>query len=99
MPKPIVLMYIPGTYYLPGENTANVMMQNMNGWNNKVIPDPEIKKYLWLVFEKNGIDAPEIQVFHPKDFTETQYDDLKSLVIDHLRSIRPINSAKPADEL
>ena len=43
--------------------------------------------YMYWCFTKYDIDAPEFQVFHPKDFTESDYVQLKEFVINEINKI------------
>lgn len=87
--KPIVLMHIPTNLDIgDGKPASGVSLMNIfNGWDEDKKPYSEFLDYLWLIFDKPHIEAPEIQVFHPKDFTEIQYNELKQLVEDKLKEL------------
>ena len=39
-------------------------------------------------FSKEDITSPELKVYHPKDFTEIQYDELKKLLEGKLEQLK-----------
>jgi len=85
MPKPIVVIYFPDNFYLgPNDASPASIMHVFNGDHPRIEPHPAMLDYLWFCFSKYGIDAPEFQVFHPKDFTEIEFNDLKQIVLNHL---------------
>jgi len=86
MPKPICIIYLPTDFNLPGISSPTHLAYALNGWEYKTEQRPEIKEYLWFCFTKEGITAPEFQVFHEKDFTEIQYNELKELIINELKN-------------
>lgn len=100
--KPIVVIYFPDNFYIGnGEHAPTLMMKALNGGfgGNEKLSD-KIKytdywnQYYWFCFEKHDIDAPEFQVFHPKDFTDIQFEELKKMVSDaivNLKTTTPIN--------
>lgn len=84
--KPIAVIYIPySDFWGPGMNISD-MMALLNGWDERVTFGERFQDYLWFVFVKQSIEAPELQVFHPKDFTEIQQQELKDLVMKHIES-------------
>jgi hypothetical protein len=91
MPKPIVVMYIPEYFELGNGNrdAANELMTIFNGWDNDKYKTSDYwSDYYWLVFKKHGIDAPELEVFYEKDFTEIKFQELKELVLQNIQEIK-----------
>lgn len=88
--KPIVLMHIPTNLDVgEGRPVSPVSLMNIfNGWDEHRKPHADFLDYLWLVFDKPYLEAPEIQVFHPKDFTDIQYNELKNLVEEKLKELQ-----------
>lgn len=83
MAKPIAILYLNTGFTVTGSrNGASTLMEILNEkWVD----------YYWLSFYKDDIDAPELKVFHEKDFTDIQYEELKQLVLDS------INKANESD--
>ncbi len=95
MSKPICVIYLP--YSLDGGNgrmlTPVDLMSALNGRDDsKHKPDDYWKDYLWFSFYKDDIIAPEFQVFHEKDFTEIQYEELKELLEKSLTELSKIKA-------
>ena len=89
--KPIVLMYVPNDFYVGkgGSKMSDAeLMRIFNGWEQNSSPAPEFLDYLWLIFTNSEIIVPEIQVFHPKDFTDIQDNELKNLVEEKLKELQ-----------
>lgn len=90
--KPICVIYLPDNFDLSDgrDMASNRLMSILNGWDEKVVMDRRNywEGYLWFCFPKLNIDAPEFQVFHPKDFTEIQYQELKDMVMKELTNLK-----------
>lgn len=84
--KPICVIYFPD-YYSVGRNMDWIyeFMSNLNGQpvdgQCGFEPLDKFTDYHWFCFYKPGIDEPEFKVFYEKDFTETQFQELKNLVL------------------
>lgn len=88
MAKPIAIIYFPEEFYV-GSGRRDWIYQYMHQLNGE--PDattaikPERKDYYtdyyWFCFYKGGITEPELKVFHEKDWTEIQQNELKQLII------------------
>jgi hypothetical protein len=79
--KPICVIYFPW----PNSFNPTELMAIFNGWDEgKGKRQEGFEGYLWFCFIKYGIEAPEFQVFHPKDFTDIQFEELKQLVLNNL---------------
>lgn len=94
MAKPICVIYLPSELSLSAGGkiiTPNDLMSILNGWDDEVLQDRKHfwSDYLWFSFYKHEIDAPEFKVFHEKDFTEIQYEELKKLVLDSINQLKP----------
>lgn len=88
--KPICVMYFPNNFSLMGGRMLDplALMKELNGWRDyDRDPKDPFGGYVWWCFFKDGITAPELQVFHPKDFTESNYQELKELVLNHIQNI------------
>lgn len=84
--KPIAVMYIPYSDFWGPNMQVSDMMILLNGWDDNKSLGERFEDYLWFVFVKPSIEAPELQVFHPKDFTEIQHQELKKLVTSYIES-------------
>lgn len=99
MAKPIVVMYIPRfDYFGPrqdGKEPASILMRTLNGNYGEDIKEGESvyqmpdfwMDYYWLVFPKDQIDAPMLEVFYEKDFTPISFEELKKFIEDSLKPI------------
>ncbi len=94
--KPIVVIYLPRNFVVDG-NGDDAPMELMRALNNNFgIKDEDTGRkypdywtqYYWFCFTKSGIDAPEFEVFHAKDFTEIQFQKLKDKVLTDLESMK-----------
>lgn len=86
MPKPIVVLYLPDAHHFgpdPGE-----LMSAFNDNHNEIKMAPMFYDYLWFVFVNEELVAPELKVFHEKDYTEAQYDELKSMLEEGIKSLK-----------
>lgn len=88
MSKPIAIIYFPDIFdpvlksgwiyeYMAALNGESV---DPGKWNFK----HDYSDYHWFCFYKYDIQEPQIQVFHEKDFTEIQYQELKKIIQDSL---------------
>lgn len=92
MAKPIVVLYIPrdgyfSSYHSHEEPSAELMrIFNANFGeesSNRTFPAYWLD-YYWLVFPKDEITEPELQVFFEKDFTPIKFEELKKIIEDTL---------------
>lgn len=74
MAKPIFIVALP--YRLSDDR------EGLRESLNKEMPD-----YYHLVYSK-GIDEIEFKVFYDKDFTETNYEELKEFVRSEINSLK-----------
>lgn len=94
-PKPIVVIYFPDNFYIGnGENAATLMMKALNGnfggndnLSDKIKYTDYWNQYYWFCFEKRDIESPEFQVFHPKDFTYIQFDEMKKMIAEAMEDL------------
>lgn len=91
MPKPIVVIYIPRYLVFShgsSEMTPSDLMNILNGGDDrKYIRTEYWMEYYWFVFWKDGIDAPEFEVFYEKDFSDIKFNELKELINNSLKEI------------
>lgn len=87
--KPIAVLYLPENIFFDQNESVASMMATLNAWGDEGKPAPGLEGYLWFVFKKRDLETPELQVFHPKDFTEIQFQELKQLVINNLPTKTP----------
>lgn len=80
MRKPIAVLYIPTETTFGYELSAIDLMQMFNGHDENRKVNEAFYDYLWFVFVDTELNAPKIQVFHEKDFTDIQYDELMQLI-------------------
>lgn len=102
-PKPIVVIYLPENYSVDGRDREDAPMELMKALNgnfgnnvesDRIYPD-YWKEYYWFCFTKYGmIDAPEFKVFHPKDFTDIQFQELKDMVMADLEEMKLNHQSK-----
>ncbi len=93
--KPICLIYLP-TDYSFSESGLIVkpieLMRELNMWQDdrrhSVSDEDAYGGYMYWCFKKEGITEPEMQVFHPKDFTEANYEELKELLLNKLKEMQ-----------
>lgn len=84
--KPIVVIYLPENFSIGLSGNAPMeLMKSLNGnFGHKdeanVIYTDYFKDYYWFAFYKPEIQAPEFEVFYPKDFTEIDYKSLETLI-------------------
>jgi len=94
-PKPIVVIYLPEGWSFGNmdRDGATEMMKALNGGfgnteDNRMHYSDYWKDYYWFCFTKYDIDAPEFKVFHPKDFTEIQFNELKDMILADLEGMK-----------
>lgn len=90
--RPICVIYFPSTFVGSDKDRGWIYnyMRFLNGeqddgsnWKHSEY----FTEYYWFCFYKDGINEPEFQVFHEKDFTEIQYTELKELVLNNIQNI------------
>ena len=90
MIKPIAVIYIPYNV-VDSAGSFNVweFAISLNGEDNtKYVVNKELyKDYLWFCFPTDSKDF-KMEVFHPKDFTEIQYSELKELITNEINKIK-----------
>ena len=96
MAKPICVIYLPLEFHFGNDrdNSPMDLMTALNGnfgeekSHDKIKYTDYWKEYYWFSFFKDGIDAPEFKVFHEKDFTEIQFQELKSMIEAQLEEMK-----------
>lgn len=74
--KPIALVYMPLEFPMnDGRRTTWEDCRSQGKFLAKEMPD-----YFWIVALHPEIKTIELKVFHPKDFTEIQYKELKEML-------------------
>lgn len=89
MIKPIAVVYIPRYALEFGMGIANPseIAAGFNGEESKFTFNRELyKDYLWFCFPTDN--EFKIEVFHPKDFTEIQYNELKELITNEIKNLK-----------
>lgn len=77
--KPICVVYIPDNISDAGIKSGwSLCNELMEAWNNSK-PD-----YHWFCLIDYNAERIEFKVFHEKDFTPIQYEELKKLIEDSL---------------
>ena len=91
MIKPIAVLYIPNNV---SESTGEQLRTwelaaSFNGEDNtRYRVNKELyKDYLWFCFPTDDNDFT-MEVFHPKDFTEIQYNELKQLITNEISNLK-----------
>lgn len=87
--KPIVVLYIPSIDYFGQELTPVDLMAAFNGHHRNITMPDAFNGYLWWVFVDQELRTPNLRVFHEKDYTEMQYDELRSMLEEGMKSIKP----------
>lgn len=93
MAKPICVIYFPETMQttLGDRGWIYNYMRFLNGEKDLPMKSSDyFTEYYWFCFYKYEIDAPEFEVFHEKDFTDIQYNELKELVLKSINDNRPL---------
>jgi len=97
--KPICVMYFPVdfTFHPSGMKIDLVdLMSEFNGWpsNSSKREQRDVGDsfggYMYWCFHKENITEPELQVFHPKNFTKIQYKELKELLLNKLKEMNDV---------
>lgn len=95
MAKPICIIYFPENYSSVIPSNNNWIYEYMGflngegGKNSKWEKSDYFTDYYWFCFYKYDINAPEFQVFHEKDFTDIQYQELKEMITRNLETQKP----------
>ena len=88
MPKPIVVLYLPNSeYFGPGISEMH-LMAGFNGHDDRIKMAEGFYDYLWFVFVDEASDVPRLHVFHEKDYTEMQYNDLYKMLQEGVNSLK-----------
>lgn len=86
MTKPICLLYFPENFV--GGHDSNWIYKFMRSLNGETDgewkPNERTQDYIWFCFYKDNITEPELQVFHEKDWTDIQQQELKELILNLL---------------
>jgi hypothetical protein len=91
MPKPIVVLYLPDNDYFGPETSPMDLMAVFNYDGGRIKMPPMFYDYLWFVFVNREIVAPELKVFHEKDYTQIQYDDLRKMLEEGILYLKTNN--------
>lgn len=86
--KPIVVMYIPKSDFFSPKMPPSELMAMFNNDHDRIKMPEAFYDYLWFVFVNGELVAPELKVFHDKDYTETQYEDLKTMIQEGINSLK-----------
>ena len=90
MTKPICVIYFPESFIGDRERSwifdyMRYLNGEQDGIDGKMRPSNYWSDYYWFCFYKDGISEPELKVFYEKDFTEIQFNELKSLVMESIQ--------------
>lgn len=88
MPKPIVVLYIPSADFFNISLPPSELMAAFNDIHYEIKMPPMFYDYLWFVFVDEESDVPRLQVFHEKDYTKEQYDDLYKMLQEGIGSLK-----------
>lgn len=91
MPKPIVVLYLSRSDYFGPDNSPSDLMAIFNGHDDTINVAEGFYDYLWFVFVDEASDVPRLQVFHEKDYTEMQYDELNKMLQEGIDSLKKNN--------
>jgi hypothetical protein len=86
-PKPICVIYWPGNYLFGRDkNWIYEFACALNGDNFQGFKlATNFTDYHWFCFYDQDIHTPEFKVFHAKDITEIEFEDLKKLVLESIK--------------
>jgi hypothetical protein len=93
-PKPICVIYLPPHFSMGYELDAamELMIALNNGFGQPSDSTRHYtdywKDYYWFCFTKYDIEAPEFKVFHCKDFTEIQFQELRDLILADIAAMK-----------
>lgn len=85
--KPICVIKLDSTLPMHNERTVLSELPSLRDVFQKEMPD----YHVWVVpiMSNEPLTEPvQLQVFHPKDFTEANYEELKELVLTHIKEIK-----------
>lgn len=88
MAKPIVVLYLPNSEYFGPDTSPSELMAIFNGHDDRVKVADGFYDYIWFAFIDEASDVPRLQVFHEKDYTKEQYDDLYKLLKEGINSLK-----------
>jgi hypothetical protein len=88
MRKPIVVLYIPASDFFAPTLPPSELMAAFNDSHPKIKMKESFNDYLWFVFVNTDLNTPELKVFHEKDYTEAQYDELMAVVKEGIGSLK-----------
>jgi hypothetical protein len=80
MIKPIAVLYVPDSVWV---NDVQTSAGDVTRSFSIAYPD-----YYWFVWPDSETQTPYLQVFHEKDFTPIQYEELLKLVEQKLEEIK-----------
>lgn len=86
--KPIVVLYIPRPDYFGDMLYPSDLMAAFNGHHDNIKMPDAFNGYLWFVFVNQDLATPDMRVFHEKDYTEAQYEELKAMVKEGVESLK-----------
>lgn len=86
--KPICVIKIDSTLPMHNEKSVLSELHSLRDTFQKEMPD----YYVWVVpiISDEPLTEPiQLQVFHPKDFTPIQFQELKDMVMEEIKKIKP----------
>jgi len=92
MPKPIVVLYIPEADFFSPDMPPSELMAMFNDNHDRIKMPEAFYGYLWFVFVDRELRTPDLRVFHEKDYTETQYEELKTMLEEGINSLKTNNN-------
>lgn len=88
MAKPIAVLYVPNADHFGPDVNCGELMAALNGGHHKIEMPSRFCDYLWFVFVNGELVAPELKVFHEKDYTKEQYAELYKLLEEGINSLK-----------
>jgi hypothetical protein len=86
--KPIVVLYIPDADFFSSTLPPSSLMAAFNGHHNSIAMPDSFNGYLWFVFINHELVTPDLRVFHEKDYTEIQYEELRGMLQEGINSLK-----------
>jgi hypothetical protein len=87
MTKPIAVLYLPSDEYFGPHTRVGDLVAAFNGYHPDIQMPSGFSDYLWFIFVNGELYVPELKVFHEKDFTEIQYEELRQMIEDGVKII------------
>lgn len=86
--KPIAVLYIPEADFFSTDMPPSTLMAAFNNNHDKILMPEAFYDYLWFVFVDRELRTPDLRVFHEKDYTEMQYEELRVMLKEGINALK-----------